>query len=158
MIHHKRSHRGCQSNNCHLLEQNDKEMWANVTFIWRRQTNPRKEIQLSQRRQFNEFAWNWTRELIKLNGKEMWASMTFIRTSQTNPRAEPQRSQQGKFSEFARNWTRELIKICSNRMARKCEHGWHSCQQDKPMYIRNHSSVNNVPSPSSLGIEPVSWL
>jgi hypothetical protein len=88
----------------------------------------------------------------------MWASVTFMSTRQTNPRTKIQLSQQRQFSEFARNWTRELTEPCSNRMARKCEQAWHSCQQDKPIHVRSTSLVKDVSSPSSLGMEPVSWL
>jgi hypothetical protein len=47
-----------------LTEQNGKKMWASVTFMRTRQTNPRTEKQWSQRRHFSEFARNGTRELI----------------------------------------------------------------------------------------------
>jgi hypothetical protein len=126
----------------------------------KRQTNPRTERQLSQRREFFEFARNWTRELIIIwsNNKQMWASVTFIWTRQTNPRTEPQLCQRRKFSQFARNGTRELIISCPNRMASKCEQAWHSYEQDKPIHIPSDRWVNHVSSPSSLGIEFVSWL
>jgi hypothetical protein len=90
--------------------------------------------------------------------QDMWASVTFMPTRQTNPRTEPQQSQRRQFPEFARNWTRELIINCSNRMAGKCELAWHSCQQDTPIHVPRFSVVNDVSSPSSLGIEPVTWL
>jgi hypothetical protein len=82
-----------------------------------------------------------------------------IHTNKKNhPRTEIQLSQPQKFCEFARNGTRELIMICSNRMARKCEQAWHPYKKDKPIHVPSHSSVNDVSSPSSLGIWPVSWL
>jgi hypothetical protein len=96
--------------------------------------------------------------LTEYNGKEMWASVTFIGTRQTEPRTERQRSQQRQFSEFARNGTRELIISWWNRMVRKCEQAWHSNEQDRRTHVPSHSSVNEAISPSSLGVEPVSWL
>jgi hypothetical protein len=236
-------------------------MWASVSFIRIRQTNPRTERQESQQRQFFEFDRNWTRELIIIwsnrmaraceqachsyeqdkpihvlryswvnnvsspswlgiepvswlssdgrewqghvskrdihmnktnhqstywetansttsvfrvrselsrpwvhynlmeqNGKEMWASGTCLRTIWTNPRTKRQLFQPCQCSELARNWTRKLILIWSNRMARTCEQACHSCIQDKPIHVPRYSWVNNVSSPSSFGIEPVSWL
>jgi hypothetical protein len=88
----------------------------------------------------------------------MWASVTIMRTRQTNARTEKQPSQRGKFSEFARNWPRELIIIWSNRIARKCERAWYLYEQDKPMHVRRYRWVKDVSSPSSLGINPVSWF
>jgi hypothetical protein len=81
-----------------------------------------------------------------------------MRTRQTNQRTEPQISQQRQFSEFARNGTFESIVFCSNRMARKCEQAWHSFQRDKPIHVPRSSRVNDVSSPSSLRIDPVSRL
>jgi hypothetical protein len=43
-------------------------------------------------------------------------------------------------------------------VARKCELEWQSYEQDKPIHVPSHSTVNNVSAPSSLGIELVSWL
>jgi hypothetical protein len=54
-----------------LMEQNGKEMWASMTFIRKRQTDPRTEQQRSQRRQFSKFARNWTRELIIICSNRM---------------------------------------------------------------------------------------
>jgi hypothetical protein len=93
--------------------------------------------------------------LINYNGKKMWASVTFMTTRHINPRTEIQRSQRCKFSEFARNGTRELIRSCSNS---KCEQAWHSCHQDTPIHVQRSSQVNDISSPSSLGMKPVSWL
>jgi hypothetical protein len=36
-----------------------------------RKTNPRTEVQQKQRREFTEFARNWTRELISICSKRM---------------------------------------------------------------------------------------
>jgi hypothetical protein len=89
----------------------------------------------------------------------MWARVTFIRTRRhINPRTEPHASQRCQFSKFARNVSRKLIIIYSNIMARKCEQGWHSYEQDKPIHVQSHRPVNDVSFPSSLGMEPVSWL
>jgi hypothetical protein len=90
--------------------------------------------------------------------RKMWASMTVIRPRQTNPRTERQPSQQRQVSELARNWTRELIISWWKRMARKCEQACHSYKQGKPIHVQSTSWFNNVRSPSSIGIEPVSWL
>jgi hypothetical protein len=97
-------------------------------------------------------------DLIKQNGEEMWANVTIMRTRQTNARTEPKRSQRRQCSEFARNRPSELIRICSNTMARKCEQAWHSCEQDKPFHVLSDRIINPVSAPSSLGIDPVSWL
>jgi hypothetical protein len=88
----------------------------------------------------------------------MWAGVTFMPTRQTHPRTDIQESQRSKFSEFARNGPCELIRPCSNRTASKCEQAWHSYEQDKRMHVQSHSPVNDVSSPSSLGMEPLSWL
>jgi hypothetical protein len=96
--------------------------------------------------------------LFKENGKYLWDLVRVLLSRQNNARTEVQYSQQRQFSEFARNWTRELISLYSNRMASKCEQAWHSCQQEKQIHVRRRSLDNNVSSPSSLGIEPVSWL
>jgi hypothetical protein len=90
----------------------------------------------------------------------MWASVTFIRTrGPINPRTEQQCSQSRGLSEFTRNGTHELIIIWCNRMARKCEQSWHSCKQEvPPIHVLSHSVVNELSSPSSLAMEPVSWL
>jgi hypothetical protein len=104
--------------------------------------------------------WNpWVDfHLTEQNGKEVWASVTLTRTRWTNARTEPQESQCGQFSEVARNGTRELIFIWRNRMARKCEQAWHSYEQDIPIHVPSLSIFNEGSSPSSLGMEPVSWL
>jgi hypothetical protein len=97
---------------------------------------------------------------VQKNGKEMWAIVPLIRTTRpTTPRTERQCSQKCQASEFSRNGTRELIFICSNRMARKCEQAWHSYEQeDKPIHVQRKRAINDVSSPSSLGMEPVSRL
>jgi hypothetical protein len=46
-------------------------MWESVSFIRTRQTNPRTEIQSSQRRQFFEFDRNWTRKAINIWSNRM---------------------------------------------------------------------------------------
>jgi hypothetical protein len=46
------------------MAQNGNKIWACVTDLRTRWTNPRTEPQSSQRRKFFEFARNWTRELI----------------------------------------------------------------------------------------------
>jgi hypothetical protein len=88
----------------------------------------------------------------------MWASVTLMPSRHTNPHTEFQAKQRSQFSEFARNRTRMLIINCSNRMARKCEQRWHSYEQDPPIHVRRWRKLNDVSSPSSLGMEPVSWL
>jgi hypothetical protein len=137
-------------------------MWATVTFIRTSQTNPRTEPQRSQQSKFSEFARNWTRESIKIcrkrKAQKCEHGVTFMPTRQTNALTKPQLSQRRQFSEFARNGTRELIIICSKIMARKCEQAWHSCQQDKSIHVLSDSRINEVSSPSSTGIEPVSWF
>jgi hypothetical protein len=95
---------------------------------------------------------------VQIDGKQMWAIVTFMPKRQINPRTERQLSQGREFSEFARNGTSELIIIWWNRMARKCELAWHSCQQDNTIYVQRIRVVNNASSPSSIGIEPVSWF
>jgi hypothetical protein len=136
-------------------------MWASVTFMPKNKTNQSTywasvESTRSVLRVRPELNLWVDYTLFKENGKEMWARVTFIVTSQTNARTGIQLSQQGKFPEFARNWPRELIIIWSNRMMRKCEQGWHSCQQDKASHVQSHIAFNDVSSPSSLGMVPES--
>jgi hypothetical protein len=137
-------------------------MWASVTFIRTRKMNPRTEIHLNQQRQFTEFAWNGTRELIIpcsiRMSKEMWASGPFIRTRLMNPRTEIQLNQQRQITEFAWNGTRELIIPCTNRMARKCEQALYSYKNDNPIHAPRSRLFNEVSAPSSLGMEPERWL
>ncbi len=71
MKHRKRSadRGGRQSNHYIRMEQNGKEMWASMTFIRTRQTNPHTEPQISQRSTFFEFPRNGTHELIIICSK-----------------------------------------------------------------------------------------
>jgi hypothetical protein len=108
------------------MEQNGKEMGASVKFMRKRQTNPRTEGQVNQRRQLSKFARNGTRELICIYSNRTGGNVSksdIHKKKETNPRTEPQRTQRHHFSKFARNGSRELIIIYSNRMARKCEQG-----------------------------------
>jgi hypothetical protein len=106
--------------------------------------------------------WNpWVDyNLFKHNGKEMWASVTFVPTRQTtNTRTEAQIISRHQCSEFGWNGTSELIWPCSNRMARKCEQAWLSCYQDKqPIHVQRCTIPKEVSAPSSVGMEPLSWL
>jgi hypothetical protein len=52
-------------------------------------------------------------------------------------------------------WNPRVDYNLMNRMARKCEQAWYSCQQDKPIHVRSPREVNDVNFPSSLGMEPV---
>jgi hypothetical protein len=91
-------------------------------------------------------------------GKKMWASVPFIRTRQTNARTEIQCIQWSRLSEFARNCPVELIRIWWN----SGKEMWASVtlmpRKDKPIHVQRYSSVNDVSAPSTLGIDPVSWL
>jgi hypothetical protein len=88
----------------------------------------------------------------------MWARVTFMPTRHINPRTEKQIIQRCQCSEFARNGTGELIFNCSNKMVRKCEQAWHSCQQDTSIHVLRSSRVNDVRSRRPLGMEPVRSL